>query len=208
MDFGTLDEEYSNLYFTENLIDRTYLKHNQVSKGDVVVDIGANVGTFSLSVVQSKPAHTYCLEPNTDYFNALTNNMRGKNATLINGGINDYYSFNQFLNDQKIDQIDFMKVDCEGCEFLIFNEDNVELIKKTVKYTVGEYHISLFDNSVEHFIKFRDLYMRECRNVWLYQRDDTHITQYLFDDNWLHGYKDYWTEYSPYRGQFIFYLEL
>jgi autotransporter strand-loop-strand O-heptosyltransferase len=49
-------------------------------------------------------------------------------------------TFANFIKDNDIKVIDFLKVDCEGGENFIFNKDNIEFIKNNVKKIALEYH--------------------------------------------------------------------
>lgn len=57
-------------------------------------------------------------------------------------------TFANFIKENNIQKIDFLKVDCEGGENYIFNEENFEFIKNNVKKMVVEYH-----NEYRHEIK-------------------------------------------------------
>ena len=62
--------------YKEIFVDRCYLKHGiTLQKGDTVVDIGANIGLFSLFVQQEAPgAAIYAFEPSPSAFQALQSN--------------------------------------------------------------------------------------------------------------------------------------
>ena len=49
-------------------------------------------------------------------------------------------TFANFIKDNNIKIIDYLKVDCEGGENFIFNKDNIEFIKNNVKKIAVEYH--------------------------------------------------------------------
>lgn len=51
-----------------------YLRHTEIHAGDIVVDIGANVGIFSL-LAASKGAIVYSFEPNPESFSLLERNI-------------------------------------------------------------------------------------------------------------------------------------
>ena len=62
--------------YKEIFVDRCYLKHGiTLQKGDTVVDIGANIGLFSLFVQQEAQGATiYAFEPSPSAFQALQSN--------------------------------------------------------------------------------------------------------------------------------------
>jgi FkbM family methyltransferase len=46
-------------------------------------------------------------------------------------------TFKTFIEQNNITKIDFLKTDCEGGEYDIFNDENLSWIKKNVKKIVG-----------------------------------------------------------------------
>ena len=52
----------------------------------------------------------------------------------------DTNTFSNFIKDNKINKIDFLKIDCEGGENYIFIDENLHFIKNNVKKIVVEYH--------------------------------------------------------------------
>lgn len=117
---------------------------------DIVLDIGAGVGAFSLMVCD-RVKHVYAVEPlfhEELFYNILLNCVT--NATIINNYIGDRnYMELSFggkrsvvrgttLSDiiQDIGKVDFIKCDCEGCEWSLTADD---LLK--VRRIEMEYHI-------------------------------------------------------------------
>jgi hypothetical protein len=49
-------------------------------------------------------------------------------------------TFKNFIKINKIDFIDFLKIDCEGGEVFIFVDENKEFFVKNVKKVILEYH--------------------------------------------------------------------
>lgn len=79
--------------YTEIFGDRCYMKHGiTLRPGDTVIDIGANIGLFSLFVQQEAPgARIYAFEPSPPAFQALQCNadLYLPNAKVFNCGIAD-----------------------------------------------------------------------------------------------------------------------
>lgn len=135
-----------------------------IEKGDVVVDIGAHIGEFA-KLALKKASKVYAIEPDPIFFDKFglkkvaklfpikkaIGGFDGKsrmvsdgNANAINdkkGNLVNVITFKTFLNQNKIDHIDFLKIDCEGAEYDILTEENIDLLKKTVKKVAGEFHI-------------------------------------------------------------------
>lgn len=85
-----------------------------------------------------------------DYLKLDINNRMSGAAQLINAEAfceekNNFIEvktniFSNFIKENKIQTIDYLKVDCEGGENFIFNKDNAEFIKNNVKKIAIEYH--------------------------------------------------------------------
>lgn len=77
--------------YQEIFLDQVYLKHGIALKdGDCVVDIGANIGLFSLFVLEKCPnASIYAFEPAPHAFDILSRNTKlyGKNVYPFNCGV-------------------------------------------------------------------------------------------------------------------------
>ncbi|ABE52494.1 FkbM family methyltransferase [Methanococcoides burtonii] len=107
--------------------------YSDIKKDDIVVDIGANIGGFSVRVA-NKCKHVYAVEP---LFNKqLENNFKLNgitNYTIIPKGLGSGYKDLQYENLEKSvecvslesikkevgGKIDFLKIDCEGGEWSI-----------------------------------------------------------------------------------------
>jgi len=227
-DWGPTDPEYAQMFSNENFVERTYEKHKQVKEGDIVFDAGANCGSFTYSILDKNPKHVYCIEPSNIIIDYLKKNIGHGPVTIINKGIGDNeevskvigasgeyiyqndgntYStttFKKIVSEYNIDRIDFLKFDCEGGEYSIFTKENYEYIRNKVKNCAGEWHINDHHNAIERFIEFRDLYLTDCLDLHVYERSGKEVTEHIFDDNYLYGFREYWKD--TYLGQFIIYF--
>lgn len=111
----------------------------------------------------------------------------------------DSITFRSFIDKHNITQIDFLKTDCEGGEYEIFTDENMDWIKNNVKKIVGEWHFHN-DDLKNKFKKFRDTYLKSFTNYHVFFVDynsnfydvkdniwsDDFITQY----GWLNIYID------------------
>jgi autotransporter strand-loop-strand O-heptosyltransferase len=85
-----------------------------------------------------------------DYLKLDINNRMSGEAQLINAEAfckekNNFIevktnTFANFIKENNIHTVDYLKVDCEGGENFIFNKDNAEFIKNNVKKIALEYH--------------------------------------------------------------------
>lgn len=166
----TLKDEFTN--------QKPYEKLYQVKENDIVVDCGASNGIFTCSILDKKPKHVFCLEPSKVLFPYLVKNTVGYPVTQINkaitngNGITDVnwgnvyadegsyetIQWKTFIDRFGIDKIDFLKLDCEGGEYDIFTDNNIDYLINNVEHIVGEFHLG--DAILkEKFKHFRDNYI-------------------------------------------------
>lgn len=184
-----------------------YEKLFEVESGDIVVDIGSSIGPFTYSILHKKPKHVYCIEPSVSEFKTLNKNLRGYPVTTINKGISNINSvipssllfggesemesitFKSFVENYSIDKIDFLKTDCEGGEYDIFNEENKKFILNNVKKIVGEWHLS--NNELkEKFRMFRDIYLSKFDNFEIFSIDGHNIKWDLWNEHFINYYTE------------------
>ncbi len=88
-----LNKYETDYVYKEIFEDRVYLKHGiSINDGDTVVDIGANIGLFTLFVnQQSKNAEIYSYEPSPVVYELLKINsmIHGTNVKTFNLGVSD-----------------------------------------------------------------------------------------------------------------------
>ena len=226
-DWGNLNEEYVQLFTNENFVHRTYEKHQEVKPNDIVFDVGANYGSFTYSILDKKPKEVYCIEPSNTVIDFLQKNVSHGPVTFINKAISDkeeikpipengvyiydhegnLYStttFEKIIKEYNISKIDFLKFDCEGGEYSIFTKDNYEFIRNNVTNFAGEWHINDHQNAVERFIEFRNLYLNDCSDLHVYERNGKDVTKDIFNDQYLYDFSDFWK--PTFLGQFMIYF--
>jgi len=195
-----LKKEFS----TSNLYETVY----KVKEGDIVVDIGASTGIFTYVILPQKPKHVFCLEPSKTNFPFLVKNTIGYPVTPVNKaigkgngfsdwndgsiyseeGIYETITFNTFIKRYGINYIDFLKTDCEGGEYDIFTNDNIDFLLNNVGYIVGEWHL---DHSYRKslFRIFRDKYLSQFKSYKVYSVDGIDITWDLWNDHFIEYYQ-------------------
>ena len=198
---------HKNGMIKEIFEDRMYEKVYSVKKGDVVLDIGASVGPFTYSILEKNPQHVYCLEPSDDEFVFLSENLPHQNVTLINKGISYTNSsiksdslfrpngdgkmkgitFNSLIKKYKIKHIDFLKTDCEGGEYHIFRDENIDFLLNKVGCIVGEWHLQTKSEKTE-FRYFRDKYLSLFKNVKVFSCDGVNIKWDLYNEHFIKYY--------------------
>ena len=211
-DWGWMNEDSDLARFHKSsMIDeiwnrKQYEEIYQVKEGDIVVDIGASVGPFSYSILDKNPKIIYCLEPSNSEFKTITKNLGAiKNVIIIDKGITHSNSvtksdkmfggedefngikFSSFVKNNDINYINFLKTDCEGGEYYIFMDENMDFLLNNVGCIVGEWHLSTKENKIE-FRYFRDKYLKQFKNVKARAVNGTRITWDLWNDHFIEYY--------------------
>jgi len=196
----TLKKEFTD----SNLYETIY----KVKKGDIVVDVGASTGIFTHIILPQKPKHVFCLEPSKVNFPFLVQNTLGHPVTPVNKaigkgngfsdwnngaiyadeGIYETITFNTFIKRFGIEKIDFLKTDCEGGEYDIFNDDNIDFLLNNVGCIVGEWHLGHYYEK-PLFKNFRDKYLSRFKSVKVYSVDGIDITWDLGNDHFIEYYQ-------------------
>lgn len=185
--------------FRENFLDDIYFKHipNSIFLNNncpVIVDIGANVGFFSLAAYSKFPkAKIYAFEPHPYCFKIMENYRKefkrfdwniydqavsntNEDIFLKTGNLDGFTTvssvynerpgfkdlavkaikFESFLEENNIDNIDFIKLDCEGSEYEILYALPKEKFK-IIKSMCVETHEGKTENqnlnSLNNFLK-------------------------------------------------------
>ncbi len=205
----------------KEFIDRggQYQVEFKVEDGDIVFDFGASIGPFTYQIKNQNPSKVVCIEPSSTLISTLIDNCQTTklNCEIFKVGVGSTsgeevlhaydvkegeikeilgkfptLTFMDIVKNANVDKIDFLKTDCEGGEYNIFNDSNFWWIKENVKKIVGEWHIA---NYKEKFKIFRDTYLRLFPKVKLYSIDMFEINKdYIFTEDFL----DYYTEVIVY----------
>jgi FkbM family methyltransferase len=157
-DMGIIGEVQTN--------DCYRVRDNQHLNPNIVVDIGAHIGTFSMMAAAYWPTcKIYAFEPVPEWYRCLITNVPSAIAynEAIIGFLNteeghDVYRSNDFEDAYHkghrtngisittmfdvcdIDHIDFLKIDCEGSEVNIFRELDYTNKLKDIHTIHGEWH--------------------------------------------------------------------
>jgi autotransporter strand-loop-strand O-heptosyltransferase len=213
-DWGSQTEWYKQTITSEIFEDRIYERFFEVEEGDIVLDIGASLGSFTYSIIPKNPKHVFCFEPCEEEFPTLVKNTIGYPVTHIMKGISDVntivdntklfnsvrgtqtrmesITFKKFIKLYGINKIDFLKTDCEGGEYDIFNDENFNFIKNNVKKISGEWHLneSHYPGVKEKFRKFRDTYLKKIENHQVFSVDGIDIKWDLWNDHFIEYYSE------------------
>jgi autotransporter strand-loop-strand O-heptosyltransferase len=213
-DWGTQNDWYIKTINEEIFENKIYERFFEVEKGDIVLDVGASLGPFTFSILNKNPKHVFCFEPCEEEFPTLVKNTVGNPVTHIMKGISntnnvtqnnklfnsvdglqtemESITFKKFIDLYGIEKIDFLKTDCEGGEYDIFNDENYDFIKNNVKKISGEWHLneSYYKGSKEKFRKFRDTYLKNMNNHQVFSVDGVNIKWDLWNEHFIEYYNE------------------
>lgn len=209
-DCTDLAKMHKNSLIQEIFIDNCYEQVREVKAEDVVLDVGASIGPFTYSILNKNPKQVICIEPSHLEHETLKENVAQDNVTIIEKGIGPVdgtitisevfgangqnleipsIRFDTLIKENNIDRINFLKTDCEGGEYDIFNVENLFWIKDNVDFVVGEWHLNTPETK-EKFRQFRDLYLKLFTNHEVYAIDGTDIKWNLWNERFLEYYNE------------------
>ena len=203
---------FKNVVQSEIFEHNVYQKFVPVKQGDIVLDVGASVGPFAWSIRDAKPSRVICVEPHKQLFKTLQKNVQFEcinkaigatnGVELQKGLFNENFietqeaeniaevetiTFKSLLEQYKVDKINFLKIDCEGGEYDIFTDENIDWIQANVDYIVGELHLT--DESLKaKFRHFRDKYLTRFSNVEVHSYDNVNIKHNIHTDWFIEYY--------------------
>lgn len=120
----------------EVILDDCYRLKNK--HGNIAIDIGAGIGDFSISS-STKFKKIYSFESNPTTFEVFKRNLLANNISNTIAFKEDVTSLSEIFKREKITSCDFLKIDCEGSEYKIFDNSTDSIIKK-VKNISMEVH--------------------------------------------------------------------
>ncbi len=176
--------------FNQIWLNRVYEpKGFEIKENDIVLDVGAHIGLFSiLASSKAREGKIYAFEPTPANFEILKENIELNQVKIIfpiNSALADEtgtkefilspadpsgnsFSFDEnnfkkikvpavslddFVKQNNILKIDFLKMDCEGAEYEIFYNCSNETLKKVQKISM-EYHDVDDERTVTHIKNF------------------------------------------------------
>jgi len=162
-------------------------KKFEIKKDDIVIDIGAHIGYFTIYAAKNAYQGTvYSIEPYKESFEILKKNLKlndlenvkplhaaisrvteqvtlyiDKNNQIGNSIFRidkttesekvDSFSLGDFVKNNRIEKINFLKIDCEGAEFEILLNMDKELLKNIHRISV-EVHENSNTNSMDELV--------------------------------------------------------
>ena len=185
LNFETYDAKWLEALESE-IFDFSEYNYGRVciEPGDVVVDLGANIGIFALYALHRKASKIFCVEPYIPYVGTLLKNLNkfnskvvvspvaisdvndevkinvnAENNTILSNVYDDYswnetlnatdivktITFDDYLIENGIEFVDFLKVDIEGSEYRLFKSISIETLQNKVNKIAIEYHWNYTD---------------------------------------------------------------
>jgi FkbM family methyltransferase len=205
-DWGGRSDWYIKQAADEIFEGNTYERFFDVEEGDIVVDLGASLGPFTYKILPKNPKQCYVVEPISHQIDILKKNVGQENVKIIQGAITDKkkieitwddmtesvptFSFREFLDEQGIEKIDFLKCDCEGGEYDVFQQSNIEFLK-TIPKIVTEFHMKNDGNYHEaKFRWFRDNILPQFDKIEVFSVDGVNIKWDLWNEHFIQYYSE------------------
>jgi FkbM family methyltransferase len=191
--------------------EKIYEKIISVEEGDIVFDAGSSIGIFGYSILDKKPSKIYCVDPSIEEIETSKINIPKEIGVFLNHGISnvdgdvelkDVYEnggqrsdnkifkvlkFSSIIKEHNIEKIDFLKTDCEGGEYDIFNIENLIWLKQNMRKAVGEWHLHTPEEK-QKFREFRDVFLRVFPNHEIFSVDGVNIKWDLWNEHFIEYY--------------------
>ena len=128
----------------EIILDRQYERVKCITKGENVIDIGAAFGDFTV-YASKKGAKVIAYDPDKRRIDLLEKNITLNKCQDITVKAEAAESLDRVFGDNKLKRCDFLKIDCEGCEYRLIENASRDTLTK-IKHIVFEIH--LFNKSM------------------------------------------------------------
>jgi len=194
-----------------------YQRFFPVEPGDVVLDLGASMGVFPYAIKHIPLAKLICVEADKDLADTMQENFARHKITAevvpkafggvdgnsyitgkfdpnkmhisdgTDGEVMDTISWPTLKSQFGIDKIDFLKTDCEGAEYNLFNDENFDWVLANVNKISGEFHLHT-PHQKKQFRHFRDTYLKAMPNHEVLSLDYVDIKWSVWDDWFIEKY--------------------
>jgi FkbM family methyltransferase len=203
IDNTSLRFDLRNEYITDSLVIKEIFKENVYEvhpwhfddTNGVVVDIGANIGAFSIQSAYLGAAHVYAVEPEPHNLEALNSNIvlndLNNKITVIPSGISDFIgtavisneggcatiknstfgseinivTLNELFKNNKIENVNVLKIDVEGSEPEIIIAASKENLNKC-KYIAIEFDNHTKDKLGKMVVKLSETHQVRTVGSW------------------------------------------
>lgn len=189
-----------------------------IQPSDVVVDIGAHIGAFSVwAARQAVKGQVYAFEPNRENHDLLVENCRLNGLTnleIFNAAASDLDGEAAFFNsessvshsffessienatkvrtvslagifaDNRIERVNYLKIDAEGAEYLIVLNTPPDVLRKVDKIFI-EYH-----DYLDHGHHFKDIETYLRKNGFKVETGKNLFTRYVLKQGYIKAVRE------------------
>jgi len=185
LDLKSKDGDITYPSFHTFFYDDYFLDNFNIKDGDVVYDMGANIGAFSIACSNYNVKKIYAFEPHPEIFDHLSYNLDkyGKNATSFNNAIAGTFSkvkfgikestvassisdngkfevdtinLEKFVASNNLELPTYLKIDIEGAEYDFFENTSDDFFKN-VRSIFFEFHHNNGSNVSKIIDRFKNL---------------------------------------------------
>ena len=125
-----------------------YKESFEILKKNLKLNNLTNVKSFNAAISKVTKQVTLYIDKNNQIGNSIFKTDNTTESKKV-----DSFSLEDFVENNKIEKINFLKLDCEGAEFEILLNTNKELIKKINKIS-AEIHENYNTSSLEELVEF------------------------------------------------------
>jgi len=214
MDTADLSINHINSLYYSFFQRKDYDWWHEVLPGDVVVDIGAQIGMFSAKALDAGAKKVYMIESNRKHLKTAIKNCAeayigmeqdelpklmpidaamgrtdlDKTIAMEYGATEDtkLMSLRELTDYYDIQHIDYLKVSANGAEFNILHEDNLDFLGQNVRFIAVRVNYNSFYGSDQRFENWRDTVLKPFIDMGrVYAQGDATL-DVMFQENWKH----------------------
>lgn len=157
----------------EVILDRQYEQIRKLKEKDIVIDIGASIGDFS--ILASKNAKkVYLFEIKDERILLMKKNIVQNKCSNIDIDKKFVISLDPIFKEKQITKCNFLKIDCEGSEYEIIKNSSDNVLRK-VDYIAFEIH--LFNEAMKK--QYKLLKKRLIKNGFTLIEKNNSVHNYL-----------------------------
>ena len=185
----------------------------EILPDDVVVDVGAGIGSFSAKALDAGARKVFMIEPNRRLLKTAIKNVSDyimdapeQKVFPINAamGMTDidragtYYSqvykespeepklmsLAELVEYHDLQTIDYLKVDAAGAEFNVLHQKHLDYLLTQVRFIAVRVHLGSTYASNERFVEWKNSLLKCCRDQNRLFFQDESLMEKLFHPRW------------------------
>lgn len=161
-----------------------YLKDTYIlSPNSIVVDIGAAEGIFALNEIENIK-HIYLIETDLEWIEALIATYKPweNKITIINkfiSSVDDDHNLRLDTYFEKIEKIDFLKIDVDGAEQDLINGAHYSIANKVEKLAICTYHKTNDNKDFSKYLLENNFSIENSKGYMLFYFDSNFESPYF-----------------------------